>query len=231
MWFSASRNPVDKDGSTAAIVEEGRMHLQVSLIFAVAEKLPSGTASVLVQGGEDRMADWAAQVGEIAAQMRVAGGSLLSSRPPWLAHKASHEGVLCVEHIAGLPGHPLDPLRIPACTYSHPQVASVGMTEAQAQAAGKSVKVGKFPFAANGKAIAMGETAGFTKVVFDAGSGELLGAHMVGDEVTEMIQGFGIAQTLEATEADLMATIVAHPTMSESMHEAVLAAYGRALHL
>ncbi len=151
--------------------------------------------------------------------------------PPWLAHKASHEGVLCVEHIAGLPGHPLDPLRIPACTYSHPQVASVGMTEAQAQAAGKSVKVGKFPFAANGKAIAMGETAGFTKVVFDAGSGELLGAHMVGDEVTEMIQGFGIAQTLEATEADLMATIVAHPTMSESMHEAVLAAYGRALHL
>ena len=149
--------------------------------------------------------------------------------PPWLAHKASHEAVLCIEHIAGLPTHKLDPQRIPACTYSHPQVASVGLTEAQAKAGGRAIKVGKFPFVANGKAIAMGETAGFTKVVFDAASGELLGAHMVGAEVTEMIQGFGIAQTLEATEADLMATVVAHPTMSESMHEAVLAAYGRAL--
>lgn len=150
---------------------------------------------------------------------------------PWLAHKASHEGVLCVENIAGLHPHKLDPQRVPACTYSHPQVASVGLTEAQAKAAGHSVKVGKFPFVANGKAIAMGSTAGFTKVVFDAVSGELLGAHMVGEEVTEMIQGFAIAQTLETTEADLMASILPHPTMSESMHEAVLAAYGRALHI
>lgn len=151
--------------------------------------------------------------------------------PPWLAHKASHEGVLCVEHIAGLHPHALDPRRVPACTYSHPQVASVGWTEAQAKAAGRAVKVGKFPFSANGKAIAMGATAGFAKVVFDAASGELLGAHMVGEEVTEMIQGFAIAQSLETTEAELMSTIVPHPTMSESMHEAVLAAFGRALHI
>ena len=151
--------------------------------------------------------------------------------PPWLAHKASHEGVLCVEHIAGLHPHALDPRRVPACTYSHPQVASVGWTEAQAKAAGRAVKVGKFPFSANGKAIAMGATTGFAKVVFDAASGELLGAHMVGEEVTEMIQGFAIAQSLETTEAELMATIVPHPTMSESMHEAVLAAFGRALHI
>lgn len=151
--------------------------------------------------------------------------------PPWLAHKASHEGVLCVEHIAGLHPHALDPRRIPACTYSHPQVASVGWTEAQAKAAGRDVNVGKFPFVANGKAIAMGATTGFTKVVFDASTGELLGAHMVGEEVTEMIQGFAIAQYLETTEAELMNTVLPHPTISESMHEAVLAAYGRALHI
>lgn len=150
---------------------------------------------------------------------------------PWLAHKASHEGVLCVEHIAGLATHPLDPLRVPACTYSHPQVASVGLTEAKAVAAGYRVRVGKFPFAANGKAIAMGATGGFAKVVFDEASGELLGAHLVGEDVAEMIQGFVIAQTLESTEAELMATIFPHPTMSESMHEAVLDAWGRTLHL
>ncbi|WP_029047661.1 dihydrolipoyl dehydrogenase [Cupriavidus sp. amp6] len=151
--------------------------------------------------------------------------------PPWLAHKASHEGVICVERIAGLQPHALDPRRIPACTYSHPQVASVGLTEAQAIAAGHRVRVGRFPFSANGKAIAMGATAGLAKVVFDEGSGELLGAHMVGDEVTEMIQGYGIAQALETTEAELMAAVLPHPTMSEAMHEAVLAAYGRALHI
>ncbi|MGY2492124.1 dihydrolipoyl dehydrogenase [Cupriavidus sp. CP313] len=151
--------------------------------------------------------------------------------PPWLAHKASHEGVICVERIAGLQPHPLDPRRIPACTYSHPQVASVGLTEAQAMAAGHRVRVGRFPFSANGKAIAMGATGGLVKVVFDEGSGELLGAHMVGDEVTEMIQGYGIAQALETTEAELMAAVLPHPTLSEAMHEAVLAAYGRALHI
>jgi dihydrolipoamide dehydrogenase len=151
--------------------------------------------------------------------------------PPWLAHKASHEGVICVEHIAGLHPHPLDSKRVAACTYSHPQVASVGLTELQARADGRKVKVGKFPFFANGKAIAMGATAGFVKVVFDEESGELLGAHMLGEEVTEMIQGFAIAQSLEATEAELMAAIFPHPTMSEAMHEAVLSAYGRALHI
>jgi dihydrolipoamide dehydrogenase len=151
--------------------------------------------------------------------------------PPWLAHKASHEGVICVEHIAGLHPHPLDSKRVAACTYSHPQVASDGLTELQARADGHKVKVGKFPFFANGKAIAMGATAGFVKVVFDEESGELLGAHMLGEEVTEMIQGFAIAQSLEATEAELMAAIFPHPTMSEAMHEAVLSAYGRALHI
>jgi dihydrolipoamide dehydrogenase len=151
--------------------------------------------------------------------------------PPWLAHKASHEGVIVAEHIAGLQPHALDLHRVPACTYSHPQVASVGLTEAQARDTGRRLKTGKFPFSANGKAIAMGTTNGFVKVVFDADTGELLGAHMVGDEVTEMIQGFAIAQHLETTERDVMETVLPHPTMSEAMHEAVLAAYGRALHI
>jgi dihydrolipoamide dehydrogenase len=151
--------------------------------------------------------------------------------PPWLAHKASHEAVSCVELIVGLRQPHLAPNRIPACTYSHPQVASVGLTEAAARAAGYALKIGKFPFVGNGKAAAMGSTSGFVKVVFDAENGDLLGAHMVGDEVTEMIQGFAIAQTMEATEADLMAAILPHPTMSEAMHEAVLAAFGRALHI
>lgn len=150
--------------------------------------------------------------------------------PPWLAHKASHEGVLCVEKIMGLDVHPLDANKVPACTYSHPQVASVGYSEKQAQALGKKIRVGKFPFVANGKALAMESSDGFVKVIFDDASGELLGAHMVGEEVTEMINGYVIAQTLETTEQELMQTILPHPTMSEAMHEAVLAAYQRALH-
>lgn len=152
--------------------------------------------------------------------------------PPWLAHKASHEGVLCVEAIAGLPGlHPLDPRRIPGCTYGHPQVASVGLTEPAALAQGHTLRIGRFPFAANGKAIALGEADGLVKTVFDATSGELLGAHIIGPEATEMIQGYAVAGTLEATEAELIATIFPHPTLSEAMHEAVLAAFGRALHI
>jgi dihydrolipoamide dehydrogenase len=150
---------------------------------------------------------------------------------PWLAHKASHEGVVCVEKIAGLNDvHPLDWTNIPGCTYSRPQIASVGLTEAKAKAAGHEVKVGRFPFIGNGKAIAMGEPEGMVKTVFDARTGELLGAHMVGAEVTEMIQGYAIARTLETTEADLIHTIFPHPTISETMHEAVLDAYGRAIH-
>jgi dihydrolipoamide dehydrogenase len=150
--------------------------------------------------------------------------------PPWLAHKASHEGMVCVEKIAGLNPHEFKTWNIPGCTYSRPQVASVGLTEAAAKAAGHQVKVGKFPFIGNGKAIALGEAEGFVKTVFDAATGELLGAHMVGAEVTELIQGYVIARQLETTEADLMETVFAHPTLSEMMHESVLGAYGRAVH-
>ncbi len=151
--------------------------------------------------------------------------------PPWLAHKASHEGVVCVEKIANLPGvHPIDWSNVPGCTYCRPQVASVGLTEARAKAAGHDVKVGRFPFIGNGKAIAMGEPEGMVKTVFDAKTGELLGAHMIGAEVTEMIQGYTIARTLESTETELMHTIFPHPTISESMHEAVLDAYQRVIH-
>ncbi|HEX9932316.1 MAG TPA: dihydrolipoyl dehydrogenase [Allosphingosinicella sp.] len=151
--------------------------------------------------------------------------------PPWLAHKASHEGVICVEAIAGVKGvHPMETGNIPGCTYSRPQVASVGYTEAKAKELGHEVKVGKFPFIGNGKAIALGEAEGFIKTVFDAKTGELLGAHMVGAEVTELIQGYAIARQLETTEEDLMHTIFPHPTLSEMMHESVLDAYGRAVH-
>jgi dihydrolipoamide dehydrogenase len=151
--------------------------------------------------------------------------------PPWLAHKASHEGVVCVEKITGLPDvHPIDWSNVPGCTYCRPQVASVGLTEAKAKAAGHELRVGHFPFIGNGKAIALGEPEGMVKTVFDAKTGELLGAHMVGAEVTEMIQGYVLARTLEATEAELMHTIFPHPTVSETMHEAVLDAYGRAIH-
>lgn len=151
--------------------------------------------------------------------------------PPWLAHKASHEGIICVEKIAGLNDvHPLDVTRIPGCTYCTPQVASVGLTESKAKQLGHEVKIGRFPFIGNGKAIALGEPEGMVKTVFDARTGELLGAHMVGAEVTELIQGFGIARTLETTEAELMHTVFPHPTLSEMMHESVLDAYGRAIH-
>ena len=150
---------------------------------------------------------------------------------PWLAHKASHEGVVCVEAIAGRDPHPIDWTNIPGCTYCRPQVASVGLTEARAREAGHELKVGHFPFVGNGKAIAMGETEGMVKTVFDAKTGALLGAHLVGAEVTEMIQGYVIARTLETTEAELMATVFPHPTVSETMHEAVLDAWGRALHV
>jgi dihydrolipoamide dehydrogenase len=150
---------------------------------------------------------------------------------PWLAHKASHEGVLCVEKIAGHEGvHPLDVSKIPGCTYCWPQVASVGLTEAAAKAAGREVKVGRFPFIGNGKAIALGEPEGLVKTIFDAKTGELLGAHMIGAEVTELIQGYVIARTMESTEAELMQTVFPHPTLSEMMHESVLNAYGRTIH-
>ncbi|NBU14597.1 MAG: dihydrolipoyl dehydrogenase, partial [Alphaproteobacteria bacterium] len=151
--------------------------------------------------------------------------------PPMLAHKAEHEGVICVEGIKGLQVHPMDKLKIPGCTYCHPQVASVGLTEAKAKEAGYTLKVGRFPFMGNGKAIALGEPDGLVKTIFDAKTGKLLGAHMIGAEVTELIQGYVVAMGLETTEEELMHTVFPHPTLSEMMHESVLDAYGRAIHV
>ena len=152
--------------------------------------------------------------------------------PPMLAHKAEHEAVICVEKIAGLPNvHPMDKLKIPGCTYCHPQVASVGLTEAKAKESGREIRVGRFPFVGNGKAIALGEDQGLVKVIFDKKTGQLLGAHMVGAEVTELIQGYVVAMNLETTEEELMHTVFPHPTLSEMMKEAVLDAYGRVLNI
>jgi dihydrolipoamide dehydrogenase len=152
--------------------------------------------------------------------------------PPWLAHKATHEGVLCVERIAGQSGlHPMVPERIPGCTYCRPQIASVGLTEAKADELGREIRIGRFPFRGNGKAIALGEMEGLVKTIFDAKTGELLGAHLVGAEVTELIQGFVVAMNLETTEAELMHSVFPHPTLSEMMHESTLNAYDRAIHI
>jgi dihydrolipoamide dehydrogenase len=151
--------------------------------------------------------------------------------PPMLAHKAEHEGVICIETIAGLDTHPMDKLMIPGCTYCNPQIASVGLTEKKAKDAGHEVKVGRFPFIGNGKAIALGEPDGLVKTIFDAKTGQLLGAHMVGAEVTELVQGFVIAMNLETTEEELIHSVFPHPTLSEMMHESVLSAYGRAIHI
>ncbi len=154
----------------------------------------------------------------------VAGG-------PILAHKTKHEGFICVEVIACIQLHPLDKARVPGCTYCHPQIASVGLTEQKAMEQGVDVKIGRFPYMANGKAIALGEPEGLTKTVFDAKTGRLLGAHLIGAEATELIQGFVIAMNLETTEEELMHSVFPHPTLSETMHESVLAAYGRAIHI
>jgi dihydrolipoamide dehydrogenase len=151
--------------------------------------------------------------------------------PPMLAHKGEHEGVICVEKIKGLNVHPLDKSKIPGCTYCHPQVASVGLTEEKAKASGRDIRVGRFPFAGNGKAIALGEDQGLVKTIFDSKTGELLGAHMVGAEVTELIQGFVIAMNLETTEEELIHAVFPHPTLSEMMHESVLDAFKRAIHI
>jgi dihydrolipoamide dehydrogenase len=151
--------------------------------------------------------------------------------PPMLAHKAEHEGVICVETIKGLATHAMDKAKIPGCTYCHPQIASVGLTEAKAKEQGREVKIGRFPFQGNGKAIALGEPEGLVKTIFDAKTGQLLGAHLIGAEVTELIQGFVVAMNLETTEEDLMHTVFPHPTLSETMHESVLDAYGRVIHM
>jgi dihydrolipoamide dehydrogenase len=153
------------------------------------------------------------------------------SGPPLLAHKAEHEGVVCVEAIRGLHPHPMDKLKIPGCTYCQPQIASVGLTEKAAKEQNREIRVGRFPFVGNGKAIALGEDQGLVKTIFDAKTGQLLGAHMVGAEVTELIQGFVIAMQLETTEEDLIHTVFPHPTLSETMHESVLDAFGRVIHV
>ena len=194
-------------------------------IMGNTEDLGLETTKVQVDKGQIRVDAWGATAEPgIYAIGDVAGA-------PWLAHKASHQGIACVEKIMGLSiSHPLQPGNIPGCTYSLPQIASIGLTEAKAKAAGYEVKVGRFPFIGNGKAIALGEPEGLVKTIFDAKTGELLGAHMIGAEVTELIQGFALAKSLEATEADIMHTIFPHPTLSEMMHESVLDAYGRAIH-
>lgn len=166
---------------------------------------------------------------ETAEKNIYAIGDVISG--PWLAHKASHEGILVAEKIAGKKTHSINKLNIPGCTYSMPQIASIGLTEKQAKDKGFKLKVGKFPFMANGKALAIGEIEGLIKTIFDEKTGELLGAHMIGAEVTEMIQGFAIHKTMEGTEEDLINTIFAHPTLSEMMHESVLSAYNRAIHI
>ncbi|PKQ06500.1 MAG: dihydrolipoyl dehydrogenase [Alphaproteobacteria bacterium HGW-Alphaproteobacteria-11] len=213
-----------KTGGKSETVEAEIVISAVGIVGNV-ENLGIEKAGIKVEKSHVVVNEWL----ETGAKGVYAIGDLVG--PPWLAHKASHEGVLAAERIAGVKGlHPIDTTKIPGCTYSTPQIASVGLTEAKAKEEGYEVKVGRFPFRANGKAIALGETEGFVKTVFDAKTGELLGAHMIGAEVTELIQGFGLARTLEATEADLIHAVFPHPTLSEMMGEAVLDAEGRVLH-
>jgi dihydrolipoamide dehydrogenase len=219
--------------SVKATVEQGGKSIEITVdrvILAIGitgnvEDIGLEGTKVKVDRGHVVVDQWL-QTGEPGV---YAIGDLVGA--PWLAHKASHEGVICVEKIAGLEHvQPLNVLNIPGCTYCTPQVASVGLTEVKAKEGGRKLKVGRFPYIGNGKAIALGEPEGFVKTIFDAETGELLGAHMVGAEVTELIQGFTIAKTLETTESELMETIFPHPTLSEMMHESVLDAYGRAIH-
>jgi dihydrolipoamide dehydrogenase len=213
-----------KDGKTQSLTVD-RVISAVGITGNV-ENLGLEAVGVKVDRGHIVVNEWA----ETAVPGLYAIGDVAG--PPWLAHKASHEGVIAVERIAGIKGlHPLDVSKVPGCTYCWPQVASVGMTEAKAKASGREVKVGRFPYIGNGKAIALGDTEGLVKTVFDSKTGELLGAHMIGAEVTELIQGYTIARTLESTEAELMHSIFPHPTLSEMMHEAVLDAYGKVLHV
>ena len=214
-----------KAGGKAEKASFDRVILAVGITGNVENLGLEGTR-VKVADGQIQINKW----GETGERGLYAIGDVAG--PPWLAHKASHEGIVCVEHLAGAEGpHPLDADNIPGCTYCRPQVASVGLTEAQAKEQGHAVKVGRFPFMANGKAIALGETEGLIKTVFDEKTGALLGAHMIGAEVTELIQGFAIARTLETTEAELMQTVFPHPTLSEVMHESTLDAFGRVLHM
>jgi len=213
-----------KDGKTETITVD-RVILAVGIVGNV-ENIGLAESGVKVEKSHVVVNPW----GETGVPGLWAIGDLVG--PPWLAHKAMHEGVIVAERIAGVKGvHPLDTSKVPGCTYCWPQIASIGLTETKAKESGRKIKVGKFPFIGNGKAIALGEVEGFVKTVFDAGTGELLGAHMIGAEVTELIQGYAIARTLEGTDADLQASVFPHPTLSEMMHESVLAADGRPLHI
>jgi dihydrolipoamide dehydrogenase len=213
-----------KDGKTEQVTVD-RVILAMGIVGNV-ENIGLEAAGIRV----DRTHIVAGKYGETGVDGVWAIGDLVGG--PWLAHKAMHEGVIVAEKIAGMKGvHPLNTSNVAGCTYCWPQVASVGMTEAKAKESGRKIKVGKFPFIGNGKAIAMGEAEGLIKTVFDATTGELLGAHMIGAEVTELIQGYVIAKTGELTDAELSHTIFPHPTLSEMMHEAVLAADGAALHI
>ncbi len=215
---------VGSDGKPET-VEADRVILAIG-ITGNTEGLGLGALGVKVDRGHVVVDEWL----RTGVPGLYAIGDLVGA--PWLAHKASHEGIVCVEKIAGLNSvHPVDVTRIPGCTYSNPQVASVGLTEAKAKEQGLKVKVGRFPFNGNGKAIALGEPEGMIKTIFDEKTGELLGAHMIGAEVTELIQGYGLARTLEATEEDIFHTVFPHPTLSEMMHESPLDAYGRAVHI
>lgn len=211
-------------GKKTATIETERVIVAVGIV-GNTENIGLDGTKVKVEKGHIVTDQWL-ETGEpgVYAIGDVAGA-------PWLAHKASHEGVICVEKIAGKKTvHPLDKTNIPGCTYCMPQVASVGLTEEAAREKGYKIKIGRFPFQANGKAIALGEPDGLVKTIFDSETGELLGAHMIGAEVTELIQGYGIAKTLETTEAELMHTVFPHPTLSEMMHESVLDAYGQVIH-
>lgn len=213
-----------KDGKTETVTAE-RAILAIGIVGNV-ENLGLEENGIKVDRTHVVVNEWC----ETGAPGVYAIGDLTG--PPWLAHKAMHEGVIVAERIAGVKGvHPLNAANIPGCTYCQPQIASVGMSEAKAKATGKKIKVGRFPFVGNGKAIALGEPEGLIKTVFDAETGELLGAHMIGAEVTELIQGYGIAKALEATEEALAGVVFPHPTLSEMMHEAVLDADKKALHI
>jgi dihydrolipoamide dehydrogenase len=236
MHTSATVSSLDRkpDGVTATIEAESGETTEVTVdrvILAVGitgnvEDIGLEGTDVEVDRGHIVTDDW----GRTGAHGIYAIGDVAG--PPWLAHKATHEGVIAAEHIAGVQGvHPLDTTRIPGCTYCRPQIASVGMREEDAEKAGREVRIGRFPFVGNGKAIALGESDGLVKTIFDAKTGELLGAHMIGAEVTELIQGFVVAMNLETTEAELINTVFAHPTLSEMMHESVLEAYDRAIHI
>ncbi|HEX7776141.1 MAG TPA: dihydrolipoyl dehydrogenase [Parvibaculum sp.] len=236
LLLSAKVEKLDKgkDSVTATIVvKDGKKEtLTVDRVISAVgitgnvEDLGLEQVGVKVERGHVVVNEWL----ETGVKGVYAIGDLVGA--PWLAHKAMHEGVMAAERIAGGKGlHPLDVTKVPGCTYSSPQIASVGLTEAKAKEGGREVKIGRFPFRANGKAIALGEQDGLVKTVFDARTGELLGAHMIGAEVTELIQGYTVARTLESTEAELMHTIFPHPTLSEAMHESVLDAFGRALHI